>query len=60
VGRWTRAAPSDFTFVTEDIEGKPRDAAKRSIGCFEPGPGGEPRYRLLTAADVGPEWMRTK
>lgn len=51
--------PSDFAFVTEDIEGKPRDASKRSVGCFEPTASAEPRYRPLTPADVGPSWMHS-
>jgi poly(beta-D-mannuronate) lyase len=50
--------PSDFSFVTEDIEGKPRDPARRTVGSFEASSNGEVRYRPLTPADVGPSWMR--
>lgn len=50
------AAEGDFSFVTEDIEGRPR-GAKKDVGCFQSG-GGEAKRRPLTANDVGPSWMK--
>jgi poly(beta-D-mannuronate) lyase len=50
-------ARGDFTFVTEDIEGRPR-TGKKDVGCFQVS--NQPaRRRPLSKRDVGPSWNST-
>lgn len=49
------AAEGEFTSVTDDIEGRPREG-KKDVGCFQQG--GKATRRPLRAKDVGPEWMK--
>ena len=54
-----RAAPlPELSFITHDIEGKPRDPNAASAGCFEMGSKEEAKHRPLTSRDVGPDWLR--
>ncbi|CAN5483095.1 polysaccharide lyase 6 family protein [soil metagenome] len=48
----------DLSFITHDIEGKPRPADARDVGCFQVSSKEAPKYRPLTPADVGPAWMK--
>jgi poly(beta-D-mannuronate) lyase len=50
------AATGEPAFVTTDIDGQLR-AGRRDIGCDQQS-SAPVAYHLLTAADVGPDWMR--
>jgi poly(beta-D-mannuronate) lyase len=51
-------AVPDLSFITTDIEGKPRDAQSSSVGCFEMSSKADAKYRPLKSSDVGPSWMK--
>ena len=44
--------------ITHDIHGRPRDAENPDVGCVETVSDEPIVHRPLTAADVGPRWMR--
>lgn len=52
------ASVPDLSFITHDIEGKPRDPSASEVGCFQTSSKDEAKYRPLTASDVGPAWMK--
>jgi poly(beta-D-mannuronate) lyase len=52
------SAMPELSFVTHDIEGKPRDPNSPDAGCFQISSNDEPKFRPLKPADVGPSWMR--
>jgi hypothetical protein len=54
-----RAKPiPELSFITHDIEGKPRDPDSTSVGCFAVSSKEEAKHRPLKASDVGPDWMK--
>ncbi|MFP4249338.1 MAG: polysaccharide lyase 6 family protein [Armatimonadota bacterium] len=44
--------------ITHDIHGRPRDAETADVGCVEVSSQEPIIHRPLSAADVGPRWMR--
>ncbi|MGI5819807.1 MAG: polysaccharide lyase 6 family protein [Armatimonadota bacterium] len=61
-GGYEYDSPSELNWmlanVTHDIHGRPRDAENADVGCVEVSSEEPIIHRPLSAADVGPRWMR--